>query len=453
MKTNRTILILIATVALLLLAGYAMFELKTVPDVKWKKNYTFSSQDPHGAMVFRDMLSTFFNSIQVEELADETTLQDITDSNQLYILIGNTINLNNDETTHLIEFIEKGNQAILIANHFTLGDLYYNYYPRQTTFFDSLLAINYTSSSDTFRFIHYYPTFHTSAISLFTALNDTGSSGDSLVTYSTDEELIFMDSLNQVSETEDSLLLPTIDTPLLEKNRAESEADYVDEDYPEPPSNGGKTSSNLSFYQSYSLKAGKLHFHSLPLVFSNMSALQPDFREHFNLVFREFTPQKVWLDHIQWHAGAPEDSESPLQFILNQKPLRWAYFLTIFTVLVYIVINSKRRQKVIPMNETNINTSLEYINTVSSLYLSQDNHIPVVKYQRDGFYHLIKKRYFIEPHQPDFTRQLIKKSQVDPQQVLDLLDELDKSKKYLSVRSSYPVVIYNKIKEFLKKAK
>lgn len=60
MKNNRTILIFIAIIALMFLAGYAMFELKTVPDVNWKKNYSFSSQDPYGTMVFKEMLNSFF---------------------------------------------------------------------------------------------------------------------------------------------------------------------------------------------------------------------------------------------------------------------------------------------------------------------------------------------------------------------------------------------------------
>lgn len=430
-----------------------MFELKTVPDVNWKKNYSFSSQDPYGTMVFKEMLNSFFNPVKIEELNDGTKLQDITETNQLYILVGNTINLNNDETTHLVEFVERGNQALLIGNHFTLGDLYYNYYPRQTSFFDSVLVINYTASTDTFRFIHYYPSFQTPSFSLFSALDDPDYLRDSLIPYAEEEEIKIMDSLNQVPDAVDSIIIPELQIGPSEEDRDELEEDYVDEENIAPPLIGGKTSTNHSFYQIYSLNDGELHYHSIPMVFCNSSALQPDFLGHFNLVFRRFNPDKVWLDHIQWHAGAPEDSESPLQFILNQKPLRWAYYLTIISVLLYLVINSKRRQKVIPLNETNINTSLEYIKTVSSLYLSQDNHIPVVKYQRDGFYHLIKKRYFIEPQQKDFTEQLIKKSQVERQQVLDLLDELGKSKKYLSVRSSYPLVIYNKINEFLKKAK
>lgn len=449
MKLKEQNWIVLSIITLIILVGFLMFEIKDIPVAKWKENYLYNSKEPNGAFVFKEMLTTRFPKVPITELSTTFDLEEVNDTNQLYILFGNKIHLNDDLSESLFSFVEEGNQALLIGNSITLGNDFSNEYPHQYTFLDSSVAISYNHSpQDTFLFKYYWESFNSAMPYLFKAFSapspadydpDSSYLGDSIALDDTTLETL-VDSLNAIP---DQWQKDTTISSL--ENSVEEDASLF--------TTAGIANGQHSIYQVWPMLAGEIHYHSIPMLFSNQAAMQPGYREHFNLIFSKITPEKIWLDHMSWHAGDEADSESPLQYILSEKSLKTAYYLLIIGVLVYIIFNSKRRQRIIPPVELNKNTTLEYLQTVSKLYLSQENHIPIINYLREGFYHQIKKSYYLERHHQDFAQLLTKKSQIDINQVMDLLAELEKSKKYPSVRPTYPIVIYQKIYNFFKKAK
>lgn len=457
MNPTSKIWLSLAVFALALLLGLLLFEIREVPEAKWKENYLFSSKEPNGTFVFRELLTARFPSTEVKECLTGIDLDSITTTHNLYILLGNNIQLNNDQTESILAFVEQGNKALLIANRITLGADYYNYYPSQYMFLDSSLVINYYDApQDTFTFKYYYGSLSSATYRSFQAFGIDSQA--SVIHPETDLEI--NDTSVENSVQEDIKQINAVDSEAnFESHNSVDTLPTNTDDEDGVEENGstwiaaGHANRSHSIYQIWSQEDGEMHFYCLPLLFSNQAALQPDYRQHFNLIFKNFKPHQIWLDHMSWHAGDEAESESPLQYILSEKSLRTAYYLLIAGILLYLIFNSKRRQRIIPPVEINPNTTMEYVQTVSSLYLSQDNHVPVINYLREGFYHEIRRRYFLDRFQSNLAEQLAKKSQVDLLLVKDLLEELEKSKKYPSVRPTYPVVIYQKINNFFKKAK
>ena len=64
-------------------------------------------------------------------------------------------------------------------------------------------------------------------------------------------------------------------------------------------------------------------------------------------------------------------------------------------MLLFILFRAKRVQKTIPVIEPNLNTSLEFVQTVSRLYFLQNDHLALAKQKMKLFSLFIRNKYKI----------------------------------------------------------
>jgi len=57
---------------------------------------------------------------------------------------------------------------------------------------------------------------------------------------------------------------------------------------------------------------------------------------------------------------------TPLKYILSQESLKWAYYILIVSIIVYIIFQGKRKQRVIPLIPPLKNTTLEFVRIIAS---------------------------------------------------------------------------------------
>jgi hypothetical protein len=91
-------------------------------------------------------------------------------------------------------------------------------------------------------------------------------------------------------------------------------------------------------------------------------------------------------------AGQPQ---GPLMFILSKRSLKWAWYLSLLLLIIYMIFIGKRRQRVIPVVESVKNTSLEYIKTVGKLYFMENDHRSIAIHKMKQFQTFLRTRYFI----------------------------------------------------------
>ncbi|MEZ5054232.1 MAG: hypothetical protein R2807_05620 [Chitinophagales bacterium] len=89
--------------------------------------------------------------------------------------------------------------------------------------------------------------------------------------------------------------------------------------------------------------------------------------------------------------GKSSFGESPLYFILQNKALRWAWYLLIIGILIYAIFHAKRRQRIIPIIEPKQNNSLKYVETIGQLYLHENEHIEIATEMRNLFLNFIRQ--------------------------------------------------------------
>jgi len=110
----------------------------------------------------------------------------------------------------------------------------------------------------------------------------------------------------------------------------------------------------------------------VPVAFSNFYVLQkPNDAYAFKALSYLPTGPVFWDEYgKQGRVG----SQSLFRFLLSHPSLRWAYYLILSTLVLYLLVQSRRRQRPIPVVEPPRNTSLEFVETVGQLYFQQGNH-------------------------------------------------------------------------------
>ncbi|WP_294479306.1 DUF4350 domain-containing protein [uncultured Bacteroides sp.] len=94
--------------------------------------------------------------------------------------------------------------------------------------------------------------------------------------------------------------------------------------------------------------------------------------------------------------------QSPFRYLLSHTPLRWALYLTMITIVLFMIFTAKRRQRVIPVAREPENKSLEFTELIGTLY-----------YQKKDHANLVRKKFTY------FAEELRKDIQVDIEEVAD----------------------------------
>jgi hypothetical protein len=115
----------------------------------------------------------------------------------------------------------------------------------------------------------------------------------------------------------------------------------------------------------------------------------------------------VWFESYQ--VGHRELS-TPLRYILTTEPLAWAYYLCLFSCLVFIVFEARRKQRAIPIIKPLANASLEFAGTIGTLYYQRGDHKNIAEKRIHFFYDYVRTHFFLTGHEIDFVEKLSLKS-------------------------------------------
>lgn len=63
--------------------------------------------------------------------------------------------------------------------------------------------------------------------------------------------------------------------------------------------------------------------------------------------------------------------QSPFRYLLAHQPLRWALYLTMITIILFMIFTAKRRQRAIPVIQEPANKSLEFTELIGTLYFQK----------------------------------------------------------------------------------
>ncbi len=145
---------------------------------------------------------------------------------------------------------------------------------------------------------------------------------------------------------------------------------------------------------------GHAYLCTVPLAFANYFVLPPRQRQ-FALAALSYLPtgRPVWWDEYQKQGRA--GNQSVLRVLTAHESLRVAYYLLWITVLLFIFVEARRRQRIIPIIKPLPNTTLLFTRTVASLYQQGRNHQRIAEKKVALFLDYLRTR-FQEPT-PDLS--------------------------------------------------
>lgn len=125
---------------------------------------------------------------------------------------------------------------------------------------------------------------------------------------------------------------------------------------------------------------GEVCFVSTPLLFTNYGALDSNTTEFLMRLMSHIADAPVIRTTA--YMKSPEAdmrSASPLRYFLSQPPLRTALYLALGLILLLMLSEARRRQRVIPVIAPPVNRSLEFIKTIGTLYFNRKDHSDLVR--------------------------------------------------------------------------
>lgn len=141
---------------------------------------------------------------------------------------------------------------------------------------------------------------------------------------------------------------------------------------------------------------GSVLLHTEPKAFTNYNILKDERYKYVENVLSYIPNDDVYFDSFikRQTPYAEAKEESNLSWFLEQLSFRWAWYTALVFLILFMIFNAKRRQRVIKIIKPLQNTSLAFVKTISNLYI-----------ETKDYKNLIDKKitYFLEKTRSDFN--------------------------------------------------
>ena len=189
----------------------------------------------------------------------------------------------------------------------------------------------------------------------------------------------------------------------------------------------GMNTRNRVNYVRYRFGDGQLLLHTAPLAFSNYFILKDSNSAYVEKALGYLPRKPAHLYWDEFYKSGRGGASTPLRVILTKAPLRAAYFVALASILLYILFQSKRRQRIIPIIEKTRNDSVDFVETVSRVYYNQANHGNIAHKKLQYLLDFFRSRYGLQTQALDeqFEHRLSQKSGYPPDKVRVLVSVIN----------------------------
>lgn len=140
---------------------------------------------------------------------------------------------------------------------------------------------------------------------------------------------------------------------------------------------------------------GNFILNSTPKIFTNFNMVNNKHNFIAEALSSLPVANTVWDEYYKPYA-LEEIGTSPLRYILSQKALKWALYLTMLALLIYTFFSGKRLQRIIPILQAPKNVSVDFANSLAMLYYHKKDHIEIAKKRIEYFKVFVRNKYNID---------------------------------------------------------
>lgn len=307
-----------------------VIQLITPKPIDWKLSYMQKDKIPFGTSALYDLLADLFpgQEIRTEKYPIYNALVDTEPVHSNYIIINETFESDDLDARELLEYAHRGNTVFIAANYFS-GKFADTLKLKTDNFFD----LGNTFSNDSAALVSVYKPQDSVSINFVNPYLKKGNG------YSFTKG--FENSFFTSFDTSRITVL-------------------------------GTNSKNEINFIRLKWGTGQFLLCTVPEAFSNYHFVN-EVNKDYTYAALSYLPIQdvIWDEHYK--AGNVK-SDSPLKVIFDQPALRTAYFLLLISILLFMLIGIKRRQRIIPVLEPFRNTTLQFVDVVGTLYYQTGDH-------------------------------------------------------------------------------
>ncbi len=302
--------------------------------VNWSETYSSSDKIPYGTYILYNRLNDIFPKAKVETFREPVynVINDHGIKHATYLIICNAVNLNEYDYKKLIQFIKNGNDVFISASYF--GDELRKELKIET-------SVEYKMTGG-LKFIN-------KQLDTTKIYNTGGKIGD-----------IYFSSL-------DTATIVAI---------------------------GSNIFHHTNFLR-YSAGKGNLFLNSNPRMFTNYSMFNK-YGNAYAATVLSFIKNDSSLFWDQYYAIGREDDDSSMRVFLRNGALRWAFYISFFSLIAFVLYEMKRRQRIIPVIQPLQNSTLNFVNVVGQVYYEQRDNRNISSKKILYFLEHLRNQYYLK---------------------------------------------------------
>lgn len=204
----------------------------------------------------------------------------------------------------------------------------------------------------------------------------------------------------------------------------------------------------------YRFGKGSLFLSPNPQLFTNYSLLNENGSDYVAKVF-SYLPQAKTIIWDEYYVRPVADEQSVLRVLFSYVELRWAYYLALIGLVIFVLYEMKRRQRIIPVLEPLRNSSVAFAQTIGRLYYQQRNHHDIIEKKINYFLEYLRNKYRLKTTELDqeFEETLVKITGIDATLISQLMGHIlafDKAGNNSEVTDQYLIEFNKLIDQFYK---
>jgi hypothetical protein len=341
--------------------------------LNWRNSYSAADKIPLGCFVLFNELETFSEGdVLVSKQSVYEYLKDQEFSEPMSLmLINNQVSFDNEESNSLMKFVEDGNTVFISSTYF---------YGNVLDTLNVSVQKQYTN--------------------IYRKEADTKFTSPSLKA----NNRIYKDVIeNSFFESIDTLRTTVLGT-LTTKNE-----DDIDETHP-----------NLIKVEVGD-NNGQFILHTNPFAFTNYHLL--DDKEDYAATVLSYLPKQQIIWDNNYKSGRKVIT-SPLRYILDNTALKWAFYISMFSLILFVIFRGKRTQRIIPVIKKLDNATVDFTRTIGELYYQYGDFSNIINKKIQYFLEFVRTHYYLETNQfnSGFIDKLAAKSSNTKEDTKTLVD-------------------------------
>jgi len=211
----------------------------------------------------------------------------------------------------------------------------------------------------------------------------------------------------------------------------------------------GKNSLGDVNFLKCTIGNGSLYLNANPLMYTNYAMADPATLKYAqsSLSYLKSSNKVLWDEYYtRGRAGA----DNPLRVFLDNASLKWAFYLTYASLLVFVLFQVKRRQRIIPVIEPLKNATVDFVTVVGQVYYERRDNNDLAQKKILYFLDYLRAQYYLKTNKLDieFIEAFSNKTGVSKAFAAELVNHINYINQQTKVNDHELIVLNQLIEKF-----